>query len=209
MSQDEYQRVAGWYDRVFGPLTIGLRGLGMKMHPPNDGARVLDIGCGTGMHLELYQKAGCKVYGIDPSASMIDVARQRLGDEADLRLADASNLPFDDGYFDLIVCMLVLHEIPPITRSAIVNEAKRTLNSAGRILLVDYHSGSVRGLRGWWSKFVITLSEVAIGGEHFQNYRQFMAHAGLAPLVEEGKFAVDKQRVVAGGNFELLLLSHS
>ncbi|GAF88483.1 unnamed protein product, partial [marine sediment metagenome] len=79
MKVDPYKKNAKLYDTFIGPLTSGLRALGMKMFPPREGMAVLDVGCGTGIHLELYQKAGCNVYGIDQSPSMLQVARNRLG----------------------------------------------------------------------------------------------------------------------------------
>lgn len=206
MSKDQYRRIAGLYDTIFGPLTVGLRAIGMKMYPAANGMRVLDIGCGTGAHLSLYQEAGCEVFGIDPSPAMLEVARKRLGDGADLRSGDAANMPFDDAHFDLVTAMLVLHELPPATRSAILSEAMRTLKPDGRLLLIDFHPGPVRGLRGWQSKAIITLSELLAGREHYRNYRQFMAQNGLPSLVAAHDLKVDKERIVAGGNFGLFLL---
>lgn len=206
MSKDPYRRIARWYDTIFASLNEGLRAIGLKMYPPREGMRVLDIGCGTGIHLSLYQQAGCEVFGIDASPAMLDVARKRLGDRADLRLGDAAAMPYQDGQFDLIMTTLMLHELPPPTRSAILNEAMRVLDDEGRILLIDFHSGPFRGLRGWWAKAIVTLAEFTAGGEHYRNYRQFMAQKGLPPLVEAHDLLVDKQRIVAGGNFGLFLL---
>jgi len=108
MKVDPYKKNAKLYDTFIGPLTSGLRALGMKMFPPREGMAVLDVGCGTGIHLELYQKAGCNVYGIDQSPSMLQVARNRLGESASLYMGDASNMPYQDKEFDLIVMSTVL-----------------------------------------------------------------------------------------------------
>lgn len=43
--------------------------------------RLLDVGCGTGAFLQAAIAAGIDGYGIDAAAEMIDVARQRLGDD--------------------------------------------------------------------------------------------------------------------------------
>jgi demethylmenaquinone methyltransferase/2-methoxy-6-polyprenyl-1,4-benzoquinol methylase len=137
---------------------------------------------------------------------MLEVARATLGDRAELHLSETTGFPYDDGQFDLIITMLVLHELPSATRTTILNEAKRTLRAEGRLLLIDFHPGPIRGLNGWRSKIMITLSEILAGREHFRNYREFMAHKGLPTLVAAHDLTVDKERIVAGGNFGLFLL---
>jgi len=54
--KDQYKNIANWYDRIFESLNSGLRNIGMKMYPIKAGMNVLDIGCGTGAFLRMYQK---------------------------------------------------------------------------------------------------------------------------------------------------------
>jgi len=206
MKVDPYKKIAKLYDTLLGPLTSGLRALGMKMFPPREGMAVLDVGCGTGIHLELYQKAGCNVSGIDQSPSMLQVARNRLGESADLYMGDASNMPYPDKKFDLIIFSTVLHEMPREVRAAVINEAKRTLKEEGRILLIDFHPGPVRPLKGWLYKSLITFVEFAGGREHFKNYRDFIANKGLPAIASAHSLSVDKEKIVSGGNIALFLL---
>jgi len=206
MKVDPYKKAAKLYDILIGPLTSGLRTLGMKMFPPREGMAVLDVGCGTGIHLELYQQAGCDVYGIDQSPSMLQVARNRLGESADLYMGDASNMPYPDKKFDLIIFSTVLHEMPRGVRAAVINESKRTLKEDGRILLIDYNPGPTRPLKGWLHKIIITFIEFAGGPEHFRNYRDFIANKGFYTLISAHSLSVDKEKVVSGGNIALLLL---
>ncbi len=206
MKVDPYKKNAKLYDTFIGPLTSGLRALGMKMFPPREGMAVLDVGCGTGIHLELYQKVGCNVYGIDQSPSMLQVARNRLGESANLYMGDASNMPYQDKEFDLIVMSTVLHEMPRAVRSAVINEAKRTIKEDGRILLIDFHPGPIRPLKGWLYKSIITFIEFAAGGEHFKNYRDFIANKGLPAIASARGLSVDKEKIVSGGNIALFLL---
>ena len=206
MKADPYKKIAKLYDTFIGPLTSGLRSLGMKMFPPREGMAVLDVGCGTGAHLEHYQKAGCNVSGIDQSPSMLQVARNRLGESANLYLGDASNMPYPDKEFDLIVMSTVLHEMPRAVRVAVINEAKRTLKEEGRILLIDFHPGPIRALKGWLHKIIITFVEFAAGGEHFRNYRDFIANKGSPALISTHGLSVDEEKIVGGGNIALFLL---
>jgi SAM-dependent methyltransferase len=74
------------------------------------GRRILDAGCGSGPLFAALRDRGAIVTGIDTSTGMLELARRRLGDGADLRVADlGSPLPFPDGAFDDVVASLVLH----------------------------------------------------------------------------------------------------
>ncbi len=207
MKQDPYQSVARWYDRLFEPINRGLRLLGLRLFLPKEGMAILDVGCGTGLHLELYRKYRCALYGIDASPAMLQIARQRLGDGAKLHLGTASEMPYEDRSFDLVIAMLALHEMNPVTRSGVIREMKRVLKPGGRILFIDFHPGPIRPLQGWITKLTITLSEIAAGGEHFRNYRQFMSIKGLPTLIAEHGLVIQKQRIVSGGALALFLSS--
>jgi SAM-dependent methyltransferase len=59
------------------------------------GRRILDAGCGSGPIAEALRERGAIVTGIDSSAKMVELARRRLGADADLQVADLDNpLPF-------------------------------------------------------------------------------------------------------------------
>ncbi|MEE9166519.1 MAG: class I SAM-dependent methyltransferase [Candidatus Neomarinimicrobiota bacterium] len=207
VNKDPYRNSAKWYDTLFEPFNTGLRGLCVKMLPPREGMFVLDMGCGTGSQLDVYQKAGCEVFGIDPSVAMIDLARQKLGNHANLCVGDASRMPYGEGSFDLIVVSLVLHEISSRIRSVLVSESRRVLKKDGRLLVVDYHAGPLRFPKGWLLKSFITCAEIAAGSEHFKNYRQFMANKGVPALVAEHRLSVEMKKIVSGGNLGLFLLA--
>lgn len=203
MNVDPYRRVAGIYDRLFEPLNRRLRLLGVRMFPPVQGMKVLDVGCGTGVHLDIYRRYGCGLHGIDNSPSMLAVARNRLGEDADLRLGDAKALPYESNTFDLLVCMLVLHEMEQGMRMSVIAEMQRVIRTDGHILLIDFHAGRARPLKGWLTRAIILLSEVAAGRRHFRNYRHFMANRGLRGLIEAGRLTEEQRKVVAGGTLAL------
>jgi len=209
MNKDPYKRVTGFYDRLFEPMNRGLRVLGLRMFLPQQAGAVLDVGCGTGIHLEMYQRYGCNLYGIDNSPSMLELARTRLGERAELRLADATQLPYEAGFFDLVLCMLVLHEMDEQVRSTVIGELTRVIKPDGRILLIDFHAGRPRPLKGWFSKLVILLSEVAAGRRHFRNYRHFISIGGLPALIDKSHLEIKNERIVGDDTLALYLLQAS
>lgn len=74
------------------------------------GRRILDAGCGSGPLSAALRDRGAIVTGFDSSTKMLELARERLGDDAALHTADlGSPLPFPDAAFDDVVASLVLH----------------------------------------------------------------------------------------------------
>ena len=69
--------------------------------PMRAGRHVLDIGCGVGAFLRLAGARGANVHGIDASEALIAFARGRLP-EADLRVGEMEELPYEDDSFDLV-----------------------------------------------------------------------------------------------------------
>jgi ubiquinone/menaquinone biosynthesis C-methylase UbiE len=205
MYKDPYRSVAGIYDRLFESMNEGLRLVGFRLYRPKDGMHILDVGCGTGSHLELYQRFKCHFYGLDLSASMLGVAREKLGDSAQLVEADASEMPYKNEKFDLILCMLSLHEMSPEARAFVLREITRTLKEKGKLLLIDFHPGPYKPLKGWTTKAIILLSEIGAGRRHFKNYRHFLSHGGLATLMKQQNLSIEKQRILAGGTFAVYL----
>ena len=207
--KDPYLNISRIYDRFFDSMNMGLKLVGIRMFRPTKGMSILDVGCGTGSHLELYQRYKCNLYGLDLSPSMLNVARKRLGDSTQLDLGDAMDMPYEDDMFDLVISMLSLHEMSSATRSAVLKEIMRVLKNDGRILLIDFHTGPYQPLAGWVSKLIIFFSELAAGWEHFRNHRDFLAMGGLSALINQHHLKVEKQQVLAGGTFVNYIVSKS
>ncbi|MEB3369660.1 class I SAM-dependent methyltransferase [Saccharopolyspora mangrovi] len=102
------------------------------------GRRILDAGCGSGALSAKLRDRGALVTGIDSSAGMLASAKRKLGDDADLHLADLRNrLPFADEAFDDVVASLVLHYIEDW--SPTLAEFRRVLKPAGRLIVSVEH----------------------------------------------------------------------
>ena len=65
------------------------------------GARVLEVGCGSGVFLRLAADRGAEVYGLDASDALIAIARTRVP-EGNLRVGELQTLPYDDDFFDVV-----------------------------------------------------------------------------------------------------------
>ncbi len=104
------------------------------------GARVLDMGCGTGrLGAYLREERGCDVLGIDTVREKLDKARQRAaGVEFAAQSAECMSLRSE--IFDFVVSLKVLHEI---ARPAMaLKEVFRVLKPWGRVLIIDWVRGS-------------------------------------------------------------------
>jgi SAM-dependent methyltransferase len=107
------------------------------------GKRVLDIGCGNGYVTCQYAGAGADVVSVDITDKAVELTRARLaliGLEAEVRQADAEDLPFEDESFDVVVSFGVLHHTPDTERA--VKEVHRVLKPGGRLLLMLYYRNS-------------------------------------------------------------------
>ena len=102
------------------------------------GRRILDVGCGSGPISAALRDRGAIVTGFDSSAKMLELARKRLGDDADLHLGDlGSPLSFPDKSFDDVIACLVLHYLEDWT--APLAELRRVLTPGGRLIVAVDH----------------------------------------------------------------------
>lgn len=125
---NETNLLNAWYER---PAMIDLAG-------DIEGRRVLDAGCGSGPLTAALREKGATVSGFDLSPSMIDLARERLGEDTDLQVADlGERLPYEDDSFDVVVCSLALHYLKDW--EAPLTELRRILRSGGRLVVSVPH----------------------------------------------------------------------
>jgi SAM-dependent methyltransferase len=95
--------------------------------------RVLDVGSGSGaVTAELAARSRGHVVGIDLDPAMVAYARQQAG-EAEYRQADAHDLPFDDGDFDVTTCHFLLMWCHDPARAA--GEMVRVTRPGGAVLI--------------------------------------------------------------------------
>jgi SAM-dependent methyltransferase len=109
------------------------------------GRRILDAGCGAGPLFAALRDRGAIVTGFDASTGMIAVARRRLGDGADLQVADlGSPLPFPDDAFDDVIASLVLHYLEDW--GPVLAEFRRVLKPGGRVIVAVDHPFTIQAI---------------------------------------------------------------
>jgi SAM-dependent methyltransferase len=92
---------------------------------------LLDIGCGSGYFIKMAKDRGARIVGIDASAELLELARERVPGGKFL-VGEMEDLPFEDQTFDC-VCGFNSFQYAAGTRNA-VNEAKRVLKNAGKLI---------------------------------------------------------------------------
>lgn len=104
--------------------------------PEIEGQRILDLGCGNGNILKMLQdRVEVRFYGLDISEKMVEEAKKRLGAAAQLSVGDAENLPYEDGFFDVVICNASFHHYPDAQKAAA--EMGRVLKPGGLLILGD------------------------------------------------------------------------
>jgi ubiquinone/menaquinone biosynthesis C-methylase UbiE len=178
----KYDRQIGFLERV--QLAGGREWVGRRAH-----GRVLEVALGTGRSLPFYP-AGVELTGVDLSAGMLAIARQRaaeLSRRVHLVEGDAERLPFADASFDTVLCALSLCSIPH--PAVAIGEMRRVLGPGGRLLLLDHIASTWPPVRA--AQWLLERVTIRTAGEHFTR-RQL-------PLVRAAGFEiVETQRLKAG-----------
>lgn len=122
--------------QVIPPVSRYLRARGGAQ-----GARLLDVACGTGRTLAQLAVAhpALKLYGLDLSPYYVQEARQTLADVPDVSLVaeNAEAMPFADALFDVVTSVYLFHELPKNARRRVVAEMARVLKPGGLLVIED------------------------------------------------------------------------
>ena len=136
-----YKYWAPVYDYTFGWISRGGRRRTVDYINSRSG-RVLEIGVGTGLSLDLY-RPHLEVTGIDVSPEMLDKARQKVAEKGLTNVArigemDARALAFPDDHFDTVVAMYVISVVPEPEK--VMEEMARVCKPSGEVLIVGHYA---------------------------------------------------------------------
>ncbi len=116
-------------------LTLPLCGAVLDAARVAPGTRLLDAGCGAGLLLLLAHLRGARTSGLDASAALLAVARERLP-EADLREGDLEALPFADASFDAVTAVNSIFYAADM--DAAVLQLARVVRAGGRVVVTAW-----------------------------------------------------------------------
>jgi len=159
------------------------------------GRDVLDLGCGAGLDLARFARAGARVSGVELSRRALAMARGYLdvsGLDAPLVQADAAHLPLPNQSFDLVFC----HGVLPFVSDerAVVAEIRRVLRPDGVAILGVYHRHS--WMYAAHKLFGLPLGHADAPGFHTHSKGEFAAL--VAPLQPAEIFCERLPRQVRG-----------
>jgi ubiquinone/menaquinone biosynthesis C-methylase UbiE len=103
------------------------------------GKTLLEVGCGTGLILERVAEFAQRAEGVDVSPGMVEHARRR---GLDVRVADATSLPYADGAFDVAFSFKVLAHVSKFDEA--LKEMLRVVRPGGHIVFDIYNRHSLR-----------------------------------------------------------------
>jgi SAM-dependent methyltransferase len=103
----------------------------MYMPAPRDGARLLDVGCGSGEALSKMRRLGWDVEGVDVDPMAVETARAK---GLEVRLGDLPSQRYPDNWFDAIYLSHVIEHVhDPV---GLLRECRRILKVGGRLVAI-------------------------------------------------------------------------
>ena len=135
-TKEDYNLIAEDFSRTRSFVWEELKPLSQHTIP---GDKVLDLGCGNGRLLQIFEGQNIEYLGVDNSEKLIEIAKEEHPQHK-FQVADALNLPFPDNSFDKIYSIAVLHHIPSTEfRLQFLKEAKRVLKPGGFLIITAWN----------------------------------------------------------------------
>ena len=164
-----------------------------------ENSKILDVACGTGFMTSILAKKGYKVSALDISPDMLDRAKERLKNYKDIAYykESATELPFDDSYFDAASVSFALHDMPQELGLAVIKEMTRVTKKEGKIFILDYSSS--KSLTAFLGQNMTAVWESIY-------YRDFLK-TGIGPYLDYAGLKIESRKEFLFSNVEFLICS--
>lgn len=141
--------------------------------PRRPGARVLDLGCGTGLELGYYFELApeAEVTGIDLAPGMLDALRAKFPEKSlTLILGSYFEVPFGEDAFDAAVSAESLHHFTKEEKVPLYTRLRKALKHGGFFILTDYFAGSAEEERFRRAELLRLKKEQNVAEDAFVHY---------------------------------------
>jgi demethylmenaquinone methyltransferase / 2-methoxy-6-polyprenyl-1,4-benzoquinol methylase len=210
-----FDRIAGRYDLMNTVMSAGMhhrwRERAADLARVGPGGSALDVCCGTGdLALELARRTGPegRVVGLDFSAPMLDLAREKSradGDRVAWVQGNALELPFEEGEFDAATVGFGARNVVDLERG--VGEMVRVVRPGGRVVILEITSPRRPPLKWfyavWFDRIVPLLGTLAGDRDAYtylpSSVRRFPPAEELAALMHEAGLRDVRYLILAGG----------
>ncbi|MCJ7514807.1 MAG: methyltransferase domain-containing protein [Dehalococcoidia bacterium] len=196
------------YSIIVDPVLKDVRICVVELSGVKAGDWVLDVACGSGDQVFHYAQKGAIATGVDENPNMIELAEKnwerRRFNQATFDIASATELPFPDGYFDIVSISLALHEMGRGERNKAVSEMKRVVKKNGTLLFADFQVPLAMNFTGYLIKAV----EFIAGRENHRCFRDYMAQGGLGQILKEANLKSEREILLKSGNIQIIKAAH-
>ncbi len=177
----------GLYDRFLLPYLIdfacGIKPVRMQREKviPRATGKVLEIGIGTGLNMQHYDKSRVeKIWGLDPALQMHRLAAKRIrraGLDVELVGLPAEQIPMQDASFDSIVCTYTLCTIPDPHKA--LEEMRRVLKPGASLIFCEHGQAPDASVARWQARLNPIWRPLAGGCNLDRPVPKLLADAGF------------------------------
>ena len=192
------------YENIVDPILGNVRQVMPVFAGMKSGDKVLDVCCGTGAQVIVYDQHGILASGIDVNQCMLGTALRNKKKLYSLNtsffLADATALPFEDNTFDYVSICFGLHDKERDMRNRIVSEMKRVVRQDRALVFADFQVPLPRNI---WAMFARSVEFIA-GGSHYRGFNDFISNNGLEKILKDHMLFEEKAGLFKGGILKII-----
>lgn len=150
-----YYRFSRFYDHFFGRVYESRIQNTIKELNIEPGAKVLELGVGTGLSFAAYPSHS-HVVGVDLSEAMLEIAQQRIKENQwshiEVKAMNATELEFDDHSFDYVMAFHLVSVVDDVKK--LMREMHRVCKPNGKLVIINHF----RSQRWWIAPFMDSIS---------------------------------------------------